>query len=335
MTAPDAPSSPTPAPPETHAPAWPTDQIPVRPPADSGIRAVDGNRAALTLLLTQNVVSAVLMARGVPLGTALLLSFVANVILALTVFRPAMRALVQDSRWRTPPSWGLALAAFVLAFLASRAFALFFVVLFPSGADAIPQFLSKGPDTWALLLAAGLLIPFAEEVAFRGLMMRGHERAAGFTVAALTVSVAFAVAHGVPASVAGILPLAYALARLTQHTGSLWNAVIVHALNNSIAVGLGAFLAGRNLPDPTETGDLLRNPALTLPLALGALLFGGVVLLVLHLWLVPKPDPAVRSVPGPWLSAAYVGVVLFGVLAALLTLPAATQFLSQLQGALR
>ncbi|MDB5045804.1 MAG: protease, partial [Deinococcus sp.] len=146
---------------------------------------------------------------------------------------------------------------------------------------------------------------------------------------------AFAVAHGVPASVAGILPLAYALARLTQHTGSLWNAVIVHALNNSLAVGLGAVVAGRNLGDAAQAGDLLRNPALTIPLALGALLFGGVVLLVLHLWLVPRPDPAVRSVPGPWLSAAYVGVVLFGVLAALLTLPAVAQVLANLQGALR
>lgn len=338
MTAPDAPSSPTHPQPEAPAPTWPADELsaeyPVKPPTDSGIRAVDGNRAALTLLLSQNVVSAVLMSQGVPLGTALLLSFVVNAILAVTVFRPAMQALVRDSRWRTPPSWGLALAAFVLAFLASRAFALFFLVLFPAGAGAIPQFLSQGADLWALLLAAGLLIPFAEEVAFRGLMMRGHERAAGFTVAALMSSFAFAVAHGVPASIAGILPLAYAMARLTQHTGSLWNAVIVHALNNSIAVGLGAFLAGRNMPDPTESAELLRNPALTIPLALGAFLFGSVVLVVLHLWLVPKPDPAVRSAPGPWLSAAYVGVVLFGVVAGVLTLPAVTQMMSGMQGAL-
>ena len=61
----------------------------------------------------------------------------------------------------------------------------------------------------------------------------------------------------------------------------------------------------------------------------------GVVLLVLHLWLVPRPDPAVRSVPGPWLSAAYVGVVLFGVVAARLTLAAMAQVFANLQGALR
>jgi hypothetical protein len=288
MTAPDAPASPL---------------APDAPPAP-GIRALDGNRAALSLLIAQNVISAVLIGLGVPLGTALLLSFAGNALLALTVFRPAMTALLRDPRWRTPPSWGLALAAFVLAFLASRAFVLAFVTLFPQGADAIPQFLSRGPDLWVLLLAAGLLM-------------------------------AFAVAHGVPASVVGVLPLSYTLARVTQHTGSLWNAVIVHALNNTLAVGLGAFLVGRNLGDTAQATELLSNPALAVPVAALALLFGGVVLTVLHLWLTPKPDPQVRAAPGPWLSAAFVGIVLFGAFAAASTFPAVQQALTSLRGALR
>ncbi|MFC6662252.1 CPBP family intramembrane glutamic endopeptidase [Deinococcus multiflagellatus] len=177
----------------------------------------------------------------------------------------------------------------MLAFLASRAFVVAVVALFPSAADSVPQFLSRGADLWALLLAAGVLIPFAEEVAFRGLLMRGHERAAGFTVAALTSTAVFALAHGAPASVAGILPLAYVLARVAQHTGSLWNSVIIHALNNTLAVGLGAFVAGRLPSDTAQATDLLQNPALKVPVALGSLLFGSVVLVVLHLWLTPAP----------------------------------------------
>lgn len=317
MTAPDA----TPAP-------LPSASLP-------GIRAVDGNRAALTLLLTQNVISALLLAARVPLGLALLGAFIGNVLIGLLAFRPALTALVRDPRWRTPPAWGLALAAFVLAFLASRAFVLAFVTLFPQAADAAPQFLSHGPDLWVLFLAAGVLVPFAEEVAFRGLMLRGHERAAGFLVAALTSTFAFGIAHGVPLTVVGVLPLAYTLARLTQHTGSLWNAVIVHALNNSFAVVAGAFLAGRNLGDPAQAEALLKNPALALPVALGALLFGTVVLVVLHLWLKPKPDPQVRSVPGPWLSAAYLVIVLFGVASAAFTFPVVQQAFTDLRGALR
>ncbi|MEF2280058.1 type II CAAX endopeptidase family protein [Deinococcus sp. YIM 134068] len=321
MTAPDSPTRLSPD--------------PVPTPFTRGVRAVSGNRAALVLLVTQNVASAVLIGLGLPLGTSLLGAFVAVVLVGLVAFPKSLRALVQDSRWRTPPSWGLAIAAFVLAFLASRAFALVFVALWPGSAEAIPQFLSRGADLWVLLLAAGLLVPFAEEVAFRGLMMRGHERAAGFTVAAVTSSLAFAVAHGVPASVAGILPLAYALARLTQHTGSLWNAVIVHALNNTLAVTAGAFLAGRDLGDRGQATDMLGNPALAVPLALGAGLFGVAVLVVLHLWLTPRPDPQERAAPGPWLSGAFVAVVLFGVVAALFTLPGFQQMMSDVRGIMR
>lgn len=323
MTVPDSPTTPQPWADETRSP---------EPPA--GIRAVDGNRAALGLLIVQNVVSALLIAQRVPLGTALLGSFAVVVAAAFVFFRPTLRALFLDTRWRTPPSWGLALAAFALAFLASRAFVLAYITLFPGAADAVPQFLSRGPDVWALLLAAGLLIPFAEEVAFRGLMMRGHERAAGFTVAALTSTFAFSVAHGVPASIAGILPLAYVLARLVQHSGSLWNGVVVHALNNTLAVGLGAFLAGKELGDPAQATELLGNPALKIPLALGALLFGSVVMVVLHLWLTPKPDVQERRAPGPWLSLAYVVIVLFGAVAVALSFPQVGLWVSGLRNAL-
>ncbi|WP_155298053.1 CPBP family intramembrane glutamic endopeptidase [Deinococcus kurensis] len=317
-------------------PEPPPISVPPAPPAEpAGVRAVSGNRAALALLVVQNVASALLVAAGLPLGTALLGTFAVVVLVGLTLFRGTVGALFRDSRWRTPPSWGVALAAFALAFLASRAFVLAFVTLVPASANAVPQFLSQGADVWVLLLAAGILIPVAEEVAFRGLLMRGHERAAGFTVAALTSTLVFSLAHGVPASIVGILPLAYVLARVAQHTGSLWNSVIVHALNNTIAVALGSLLAGRLPQDTGQATELLKNEALRLPLAGGAALFGTVVLVVLHLWLTPKADPQVRSAPGPWLSGAFMVMLLFGLGAAALTVPGVTQWITDLRGALR
>lgn len=336
MTAPDAPTTP-----QGH---WPDNTL---GPAEPGVRAVDGNRAALSLLVLQNVVAALaagvdLEVRGrlvhvgldLPLGAALLLAFAAVALVGFTVFRPAMRALLADTRWRTPPSWGVALAAFVMGFLTSRAFALAFVTFFPDTAGSVPQFLSQGVNLALLILSAGLLVPLAEEVAFRGLMMRGQERAAGFGVAAVATSFAFAIAHGVPASVAGILPLAYVLARVVQHTGSLWNSVIVHALNNSISIALGSALMGRNLGNTDQAATLLKGEAFRVPLGVGALLFGVVVLVVMHLWLTPRPDPQERRAPGPWVSGAYVLIVLLGVSPMVMSIPAVQHLIRALSGAL-
>lgn len=323
-------------PPSSATPDWPKDPAPPVPPAGPQIRAVDGNRAALMLLVVQNVVAALLIGQlKLGLGAALLITFLATALVGWLLFRPALTALFADTRWRTPPSWGLALGAFALAFLASRAFAFAYVTLFPSAAATIPQFLSHGPDLIFLILAAGILVPLAEEIAFRGLMMRGQERAAGFTVAALATTLAFSVAHGVPASIVGILPLAYVLARVVQHSGSLWNSVIIHALNNTLSVVLGAVVAGKTLTQPNEAAQLLSNPSLRLPLLAGSLLFGAAVMLVVQLWLTPRPDPQVGRARGPWLSAAYVVIVLFGIAAVVIGLPTVQESLTHLRDALR
>ena len=302
----------------------------------SGITALAGNRAALTLLVMQNVMSGLLISRNVPLGLSLLGSFVATALVGLIFFRGTLIALTQDVRWKTPPSWGITSAVFVLAFIASRACALAYVTFFPQAAGTIPEFKSQGLDLGVLMLTAGLLIPFAQEVAFRGLMMRGHERAAGFTIAAITSTVAFSIAHGVPASIAGILPLAYALARLVQHTGSLWNSVIVHAANNTLAVGLGSLISSSQMNESQGMAtEMLKNGDMRLFISIGALLFGLVVLFVIHILLPPKPDSQENSKRGPWLSGSYIVIIGIGLLLIAMTIPGVSQNLLDFSHKLR
>lgn len=330
----------------------PAPSAPVVPPRDWPVRIgpLEGNRAALGLLAAQQVFSAfavgfpaeiggrtVRIGLGLPLGWALLTTFALTALCAALFFRPTLRRLTADPRWRTPPAWGLALAAFALGFVASRAFALAATLAFPGLSADAPQFVTQGADFVPLLIAAGLLIPLAEEIAFRGLMMRGQETAAGFRVAALASSAAFAVAHGVPLSILAILPLAYTLARVVQASGSLWSGVIVHALNNTLAVLLGAWLLGSgalNL-DTAASQELLNLGPLRWAVAVGALVFGGVVLWVIHLMLPPRPEPGTAPGPVPgrrlWLSASYVVIVTFGLLTALLTQPAVLAWLRALR----
>ncbi|WP_188962471.1 CPBP family intramembrane glutamic endopeptidase [Deinococcus aquiradiocola] len=272
-------------------PPLPSESPPPAPaPTEGRPRALDGNRAALLLLVTQNVVTGLLVAAAkLPLGLSLGLSFVATALLALIFMRPALTRLVQDSRWKTPPAIWTALGALTLGVIASRGMLVFVQSVYPQGLSDINQFGTTGWDRFALLLAGGLLIPLAEEVAFRGLLMRGYERARGPLFAALTSSLLFGLAHGVPAQIAAILPIAWVLARAVQHSGSFWTGVIMHACNNFFSLLLALLLSGTSLMDRAQ--EQLRNlKAIPVQLGLAGLLVAGVCMFVATAWLQPRND---------------------------------------------
>ena len=282
-------------------------------------RPLDGNRAALLLLVTQNVVTGLLTAWAkVPLGLSLLLSFVATALLAALLLRPALERLFRDARWKTPPAVWTALGALVLGVIASRGVLVFVQSVYPQSLGKIEQFQTTGWDRWALLLAGGLLIPFAEEVAFRGLLLRGYERARGPLFAALVSSLLFGLAHGVPAQIAAILPIAWVLARSVQHSGSFWTGVVVHALNNGLSLLLAVALSGSKLLGDAQK-QLNDLKALPLQLGIAGLLVAAAAMFVATLWLRPRSDlPAL--VGGPVISGSLV------VLAVLIVLVLLGQF---------
>ncbi len=285
---------------------------PVKPP----ITPAEGGWAAIIVLVTQNAVSAIALARGLPLGTALLLSFVVVVLVFGLTMRRTAGALFRDSRWRTRPNIGVVLGSFALAFVASRALLLFVLSLWPAGAQTVPEFLSKGYDVWVLLLVAGFLIPVAEEVAFRGLLMRGFEWARGPIFAALVSSLLFGLAHGAPAQVVAIFPLAWFLARSVQYSGSLWTSISIHILNNALAVGLSAFLQGKDL---SALGGDITGVKIPLTLGLASLLVGVAALVIGTLWLTPRTSPAPEARFPRWpvwtLSTIVLGVLVLAAVA--------------------
>ena len=260
----------------------------VQPPIQP--RPLDGNRAALLLLLTQNVVTLLLASWAkLPLGLSLGLSFVATGLLAVLLLRPALRRLTQDSRWRTPPAILTALGALGLGVVASRGILLFVQSVAPQSLGQINQFQTLGWDRYALLVAGGLLIPFAEEVAFRGLLLRGYESARGPLFAALASSLLFAFAHGVPAQIAAILPIAWVLARAAQASGSFWTGVVIHALNNFFSLLLAVLLSGSKLMAQAQK-ELENMKALPLGFGLAGLLVAAACMFVATLWLRPRAD---------------------------------------------
>jgi uncharacterized protein len=93
-------------------------------------------------------------------------------------------------------------------------------------------------------VAAGTLIvvaaPFSEEIFFRGFMYGGLRRRLPVWAAALIAGAIFGLLHYTGPDSIGVVPqlaaLGVILAWLYEQTGSLWPSIILHVVNNSIAL---------------------------------------------------------------------------------------------------
>jgi uncharacterized protein len=175
-----------------------------------------------------------------------------------------------------------------------------------------------------MALAASVLAPFAEEVAFRGYVLsalRTHLRPGAAIVGS---SVLFAAMHLDPVRFPAVLFLGLFLGWLAWRSGSIWPAVAAHAVNN----GLGSLVAARGPGDPGAAAALGGSLAL-LAIAIGALS----PLALAWVRATPNPpeastdlvrtdpdDPSIRFrlplVPPGWSALAALGLFLYGALAA-------------------
>lgn len=99
----------------------------------------------------------------------------------------------------------------------------------------ISSIIGQSP-TWLILLTIGIVAPIAEELLFRGLVFHMFNRHMNVKIALIIQGLLFGAFHmnlvqGVYASVLGIvLGMAYLL------TGSLWIPILMHIVNNSVAL---------------------------------------------------------------------------------------------------
>lgn len=134
---------------------------------------------------------------------------------------------------------GLSIAAGVLAIGLNIAATVVYVLVvgLPEHLQADYQAAATGGLGFFLLalLAGAVLTPLGEEVLFRGVLANALARY-GPWVAVLGSSAVFALAHGIN----HILPVAFIVGiiavLLFRRTGSIWPAVIVHAVNNGYSV---------------------------------------------------------------------------------------------------
>ncbi|MDM8530450.1 CPBP family intramembrane metalloprotease [Anaerolineales bacterium HSG25] len=87
-----------------------------------------------------------------------------------------------------------------------------------------------------LFFGGAVVAPFVEETFFRGFVFVGLRDRWGWQWAVVASSTLFALAHVVPTSFIPIFFLGLIFALITQISGSIWPAVLIHTLNNSIAL---------------------------------------------------------------------------------------------------
>ena len=116
--------------------------------------------------------------------------------------------------------------------------------------DAVASGGFSWPALLSMLVMAGFVAPFGEELAFRGLLFAWLRDRLGVAAAALVSGLIFAVLHGVPVLIPALTAIGIALALLYHRCGSLWPVILAHGTFNAIMViGLYAGLAaGLKLP---------------------------------------------------------------------------------------
>lgn len=90
---------------------------------------------------------------------------------------------------------------------------------------------------WSAVLDVAVVTPLEEELVFRGVVFAGLRARWGGGVAAAASALVFGLVH-LPAVVLPTV-LGVVLAVLFARTGSLWPGVLVHALNNAVALATG------------------------------------------------------------------------------------------------
>ena len=163
------------------------------------------------------------------------------------------------------------------------------------------------PMTITVVLAA----PLGEELFFRGFALPALRRGWGVLAAILVSGALFSFLHMDPVGFLGLMEIGVMLAALRWWTGSIWPAVIGHAVNNGIAGG--AFILGWEDPDVAPPGWVL---------ALGGALFVAGIVALARLLRRPAPAEPVaqRQLPNwaltgtlaaLWIAAVVVGLSAF------------------------
>src|SRR5690606_13109987 len=116
-----------------------------------------------------------------------------------------------------------------------------------------------------LVFGVSVLAPLGEELVFRGYLQRVLGARHGALRAALIGGALFALIHLNPASILALFSLGVLFGLMRVWTGSIWPAVLAHAVQNGTSSALVLSGAAENAPDELGLGPALLLIAFTGP----------------------------------------------------------------------
>ena len=139
-----------------------------------------------------------------------------------------------------------------LIFIVLLTLATYFLVLLISTVVAalVPSFgeifgnmmnLAMGSDVLGYL-SVMLLAPIAEELAFRGVLLKNSKRSFGFIGCLVINAIVFSVIHANPLQSIYVIPMGLMLAYLAYRYNSIIPSMIAHIINNSFSVIMSKFI---------------------------------------------------------------------------------------------
>ncbi len=145
-------------------------------------------------------------------------------------------------RFRIPPAIGW----IVLGFMAQITFAATWTAIFgaPSDHDTLQKQLGADPGTFAFgafVVLVTVIAPIAEEFFFRGFFFTVLRRWRGPWLAAVLTGAVFGAIHIGSAAAVSLVPLAFfgfVLCLIRWRTRALYPCIVLHAVNNCLAVGV-------------------------------------------------------------------------------------------------
>ena len=133
---------------------------------------------------------------------------------------------------------------------------------------------TPGRRAW-LFVAAALVAPLCEEAAFRGWLLSALRARLRDGAAIAWGGLLFAGMHLDPVRFVPLWALGALFGWLTVRAGSIWPAVLAHAVNNGLGLALATSAARAGVPRPTRAAALEAAPASLAALAIAGLALWG------------------------------------------------------------